>query len=102
MVKSRSKSPKGRKGGGGFDINDANVQAGITLAACLGLAWHASGGNLDHNSLTGLFTKGFTIPFWPFGGFCLTMHCLNTCQNAGGGFWVNSFTHAFFVRNING
>lgn len=96
--KSRSKSPKGRKSGGGFDINDANIQLAIQTGVISLLAWHAGGqGGFDQNSWTNLFTNGFDIPFWPFGGFVITMHCLNSCQNAGSGFWVNSFVHAYFA-----
>ena len=106
MARKGSRSPSGRKKGGGFDLNDANIQLGITTAVICGLAFYFNGdGGFDQNSLTKFFTGDHAIPYWPFGGFVLTMHCLNTCQNAAGGFWVNSFAHAFFVRlnaNTNG
>ena len=95
---ARSRSPKSRKGGG-FDIADPNVQLAITSAAICAMAYFYDGdGTFDQNTLTEFFSGDHAIPYWPFGGFVLTMHCLNTCQNAGGGFWVNSFAHAFFVR----
>lgn len=96
MAGSRSKSPKGRKksAGSAFDMNDANVQLGITVAALGGLVFLTQGGVNPDNWFSFFDGEGITIPFWPFGGFVLTMHCLNSCQGAGNGYWVGSFVNA--------
>ena len=97
--KSRSKSPKGKKGGGGFSLDDPNVATLVNAGVCVGLCFALGGGFQDQNSLTNFFFGDNAIPFWPFGNFVLTMHCLNTCSGVGSGkFWVNAFVQAYFVR----
>ena len=101
MAKSRSKSPSSRKAGG-FDLNDANVQLGITAAALAGLVFLTQGGVNVDNWLSFFSGDGVAIPFWPFGGFVTTLHCLNVAQGAGRGFWVGSFVNTVIVRRDNG
>lgn len=91
----RSKSPAARKssGGGGFDLNDANVQLVIAVAAITGLTFLTQKGVAPGNFLA-FFENDVAFDAWPLGGLLLTLHVLNTVQNSAGGFWVGDFVNA--------
>jgi hypothetical protein len=95
MAKSRSKSPAARKAAaGGFDLNDANIQLGIAVAAVVGLTFATQNG-VDLGDFDNFFqdnNTGFHAA-WPYGTL-LTLHVLNTASNSGGGFWVGDFINA--------
>jgi hypothetical protein len=89
-----TQSPAARKAAAaGFDFNDANIQLVVACGAIAGLVFVTQNGVTPDHFLN-FFENDVAFAAWPFGGFLLTLHVLNTVQNSGGGFWVGDFVGA--------
>lgn len=105
MPRARSKSPARRRkasaaAAGGFDVNDANVQLGLTVVALAACSFYANGAPTSPADFVGDFfntlASDFSVNGWPFGGMFLAGHVMNCSQGAAKGFWAGSLMNAAF------
>jgi hypothetical protein len=78
-------------------LDDPNVQLCVGVAILVGLQIASNGVPTRPTDFFGDFFEAqandFSLPHWPW-KIMLTLHVVNKCQNASGGFWIGSLANA--------
>jgi hypothetical protein len=93
---ARSKSPARSSKAAAGGINDPHVQLAISAGLLVALS-QISGNGVSTKGVMDFFNgKGDNIHDGHFAyGWLLTLHALNTAQNARGGYWLNALVTTF-------